>query len=94
MEMKTEVDDMADAPKSFTRSPSSNWSPLKKYVFSVFFGHHIVDLLDSQRIEKTEQRRSGGAGLLVFFFFDDWSGGGRRGTIRRRTPPHGNNSLI
>jgi len=93
VEMKTEADDMADAPKSFTRSPSSNWSPLKKYVFSVFFGRHIVDLLDSQRIKKTEQRRSSGAGPLVFFF-DDRSGGGRRSTIRRCTPPHGNNSLI
>ena len=67
--MKTEADDMADAPKSFTRSPSSNWLLLKKYVFSVFFGCHIVDLLDSQWIEKTEQRRSGGVGLLAFFFF-------------------------
>jgi len=68
VEMKTEVDDTANTPKSFTRSPSSNWSLLKKYVFSVFLGAILWIFL----IASGSKRPSGGGvvewGRLPFFF--------------------------
>jgi len=68
VEMKTEADDTADAPKSFTRSPSLNWLLLKKYVFSIFLGAILWIFLIASRLKRP---RGGGAvewGHLPFFF--------------------------